>query len=305
MMEEAIQRYLWSAEHISNFAPKTIEEYGRVIRFIYSRFDFTKAERPSEIDEAIIRSGMKSESRPHGWSQNYMAKMAFVMMSFCRWMHEEGYLDRNVYPATRIRKARPKKPKFLTEGQYKDLLAHPFVLNQDRLLMKFLWNTAVRPEEATLVEPEDVVFNETGGILRIPAAKSKGGYGEREIPFGHDLAYELKPHLEFVSSIENRPAKGIFFNKAFRPMSRVDMTERMVRIGLINNPYTDPIYITPYMFRHGRGVHWLLNGVPEVVVMRWLGHNSLSMTAHYINLAAEYSQRFMKKCLPQEFSIPA
>lgn len=343
---EHLELFIENRHLVGRKAEKTITEYRRLIGSILPCADFYGAERPSLIDEALVKHG-KNE----GWSDRYIYKHSRVMLAYCRWLFAEGHTEKNAYPFSQIPKPKPSRPDFATPQIVEKILFDPFLTLQDKLLIDILWHTAVRREECSLLRQSDfhlgqsedlatvwcdhisrhdagqpwkLLHNgslvdtdtafcprcaksrpaERSGYVNVRAEISKGGYGAREIPFGTELGNAIKRHFEIVRAVSGDP-EAVFINQYFKPMRDVDITARIRQIGDRTNPYRGPMHLTPKMFRHGRGVVWILNGVPAPVVMRWLGHNSMEMTTHYINMAADYAQKIHIKFNPDDYKMTA
>lgn len=280
---------------IKKYSPKTIKEYLRVIQGVYEHVDILNAEKPTDID-----AGIALAVRKKSWDPSYTWKMSNVVSAFCQWALADRRVERDPYPYSGFRKPKPKRPRFVTEADASLHLSNPFNTLQDIALMTVLWHTAIRREECSLIDHEDFLFNEKGGVLRIPPEKSKGGYGEREIPFGPEAAEIIKRQIECVKSQTSETA--LFLNASWKRMTDNQITDKIRAIGERVYPAKpEPVRLTPHMYRHGRGVIWLMNDVPHPVVMRWLGHASLEMLTHYINLATEYSQKMHQKYMAHEY----
>lgn len=294
---ELFEQYETFTRDIRKRKPKTVTEYMRVLRKLSAEKDLLALKDPIELDELIVEMGKREN-----WCDRYQFKLARICLPFYRWLAEKKITTENLYPKSNITKPKAARPPFLLEEDYQRLVTDPTIQQQDLALCTLLWETAVRREECSLIEQSDFTQNSDGSInLHIRPEVSKGGYGERDLTIPPHAAFIIRRQFQCVKAITPKPA--IFLNRAGRAMDPDEITARIKVIGDRSTLTHGPLVITPKMFRHGRGVVWILNDVPETVVMRWLGHISLEMTAHYVALAASISNKLHRKYLPQEYAI--
>lgn len=148
---------------------------------------------------------------------------------------------------------------------------------RDHLLLNFLWQTGARISEVIQVSVLDVDFY--AGNLKILTLKRKKPY-YRYVPMNHlkgDLAdYILEEGLsrtDLIFPITRQRAFGI------------------VQKTVIEAGY-DKERAHPHTFRHSFAVNCVLQGVPLIVIQKWLGHASIQSTMVYLKVRAEDTKQF-------------
>jgi len=185
-----------------------------------------------------------------------------------------GYLDANVMAAVRAPKQESNlAERILTEKQVREIIgAAPEGV--DRTLLKFLYYSGARVNEATILRWRHVIQRETG-IVQITI------HGK-----GRKVRSVLLPEhftVEFLS-LQRGPDEPVFqrFDRRLRklaPMSRKhmhDVVSQAARaVGLKG--------VSPHWMRHAFASHAFSRGAKLHVVQASLGHSSASTTGRYLH----------------------
>lgn len=219
------------------------------------------------------------------WGLRFLPFFRSLYLLF-KWLQREGYRQDNPFPFSEWRKARPTTPKFLTQKQFDDLVDDPFLSHQELTLLHLLWDTGARIGEIEQLTQKNVDLEK--GIVNIPYEISKGSYSCRNVPISAKLVELLKAQAGFLRR------RGVweywFVNTSNEAMTRSGMQKVIYSIGLRQSPLRPAMRISPHQFRHSFGIRMLEQGVPQVIVQKWLGHQSMTMTAHYVNMCPDSSR---------------
>ena len=112
------------------------------------------------------------------------------------------------------------------------------------------------------------------GASRIRCSKARKGL---EVPTPADLLASLADLASFHSNERNRPMLGL---------SRQWVGEAMKRAAV--EAKIDPARAHPHAFPHTYGRNCVLRGIPIPVLQQWLGHQSLTDTQRYVELAGAH-----------------
>ena len=111
------------------------------------------------------------------------------------------------------------------------------------------------------------------GASRIRCSKARKARKAREVPIRADLLESLADLASFHSNERNRPMPGL---------SRQWVGEAMKRAAI--EAKIDPARAHP----HACGRNCVLRGIPIPVLQQWLGHQSLTDTQRYVELAGAH-----------------
>ena len=273
-MREAYERYLREEKMM---AERSVRDYLWAHDLLASRLDLSSDLQYRQVNDAI-----KDMKAREGWSQGTVYKYAVCVKNFFRWAAREGLIQNNPYPFTDWKKPRPETPRFLTESIFYGLIRDPALTFQEHAMLWTFWDTGARVGEISRLRKAN--FDLEQKLVTIPYELSKGHYSHRIVPFSDSLRDSLKRQFSLIEW------DFIFIGADNQPMSLIGIQKVINKIGMRSSPYRQPMVLSPHMFRHSFGVRMLEKGVPEVIVQKWLGHATLSMTSRYINLTSQASK---------------
>lgn len=225
------------------------------------------------------------------WSQGTVYKYSICVRHFFKWLLREQKRQDNPYPFSEWKKPRPQSPKFLTESTFQTLIDDPHLTHQEYTLLLLLWDSGARIGEiAALEQPH---FDLESGIVTVPYEISKGSYSYRNVPITQTCIEALRRQIGHVK--RRGHAKALFLNANNEPMTHTGLHKIVKAIGKRISPLRPALNIYPHMFRHAFGIRMLEKGVPQVIVQKWLGHQTLEMTSHYVHVEKESSRRIFNQ----------
>lgn len=197
---------------------------------------------------------------------------------FFAFLLEEGYLLED--PAKPLKKV--KAPKVIIEAftvdQVKDLFAMPnkktFVGFRDYCIMLVLLDTGVRLSELLNMRLDDVDLQQRKIKVMGKGAK------ERYVFFNTTTRDALKKYME----VRGRSLHHSFLwiSREDGPLKRETIQERLAQYG--QQAGLKNVRVSPHTFRHSFAKLFILNGGNTLALQNLLGHSTLEMVRHYVNL---------------------
>ena len=148
------------------------------------------------------------------------------------------------------------------------------------MAFRIMLRTGLRVSEALSLRRSDLRLNQNPPVISIrpevPGNKARKG---REVPIPADLLQSLADLASLHFKDRDRPMLDI---------TRQWVGETMKRAAV--DAGIDPDRAHPHAFRHTYGRNCVLRGVPIPVLQQWLGHQSLSDTQRYVELAGAHHE---------------
>ena len=222
---------------------------------------------------------------------------------FWDWVQAEGYFKGDRHPLDGIKKRKPQgRIVQLTEKNIADLLAQPdksrYTGLRDYCLICLQIDTGIRPGEALNLMPFDFSHEKKEIIIRAEVAKTRVS---RVLPLSDPTVQAIQKLLT-VRPWKNAP---IFATETGKPFNVQSWSRRVKAYGKKCG-----LNITAYHLRHASALLLLRRGADAFTVQNMLGHSTLQMTKHYIDLTMQDVRRghdnagVMLSILGQESSKP-
>lgn len=255
------------------FADNLIEQLGR-------SFALQKIEHPH------IRRYL-SDLYGRGLSKASVARALAAIRSWFKWLARQGYISQN--PAILV--STPKLPKHLPrvptieqmnraiDSPADEAAAWP---ERDRVIFELLYGCGIRNAELVGLNLGDIHWANEAILVRGKGRK------ERYVPLGDAAAQALRiylPERETKLAAANKVSDALLLNVRLRSSGR--LTTRSVgrivkQIALANGLSPD---VHPHTLRHAFGTHMLEEGADLRAIQELLGHERLSTTQRYTQLA--------------------
>lgn len=279
---------------------RSVKDYLEVFRVIIKKVDLLKNPDYKEINDAVKR--IKEEQ---GFSQATIYKFTICLRGITKWLDRERYTVRNLYPYADWRKPKPHTPKFLTPEVFRKIINDPFLSHQEMTLLHLLWDSAARIGELEQLKQSDFFFDQEffideqnalkckGHYVRISYEISKGNYSNRNVPITDTTKALLTRQFDLLRARGH--SSCIMLGASNQPLTKSGISKVLANIGMRESPLREKMNLSAHQFRHGFGIRMLEAGIPQIVLQKWLGHQSLSMTSHYCNLTSSSSMRIFAK----------
>ena len=277
-----------------NYSQHTLRAYADDIR---SFQDFVAGVDESlsfvDADADMLRAWIASLIDKGAAPASVSRKMS-ALRSFYDYLRAEGVVDYN--PATSLKgpKLRKRLPVFVKEGEMDSLLddvafGDGYDACRDRMIIMCFYSTGMRLSELVGLDLCDVDLERS--VIKVFGKRSR----ERIIPYGKEMASELKAYLEQRSGMQT-DSKTLFLSGNGGRISH-SYVYRMVRERLAQ--VTSVGKKSPHVLRHSFATAMLNNDAELGVVKELLGHRRLATTEVYTHLTFEELKRFYKKAHPR------
>lgn len=278
--------------HLRNekcMASRSVRDYMIVAKELFFKFDILNGLSYKQINDSL--SEMRDRLK---WSQGTIYKYSICTKHFFKWLLREGYRKDNPYSFSEWRKPRPMTPKWITVEQFEKLVDDPHLSHQELTLLYLLWDSGARIGEVSKLTQQN--FDLIKKIVNIPYEISKGNYSYRNVPISDKCADLLLTQFAYLK--RRNHFAFVFVNAENEPMTTSGLQKVVASIGVRKSPIRPTMRISAHQFRHSAGIRWIEQGVPQVIVQKWLGHQSLQMTSHYVHLDTQSSRRIFEQfCL--------
>ena len=276
--KDAITQYLSFLKRIRNHKKASIRKCEFILRNVEQSLGepLWCAKKGSQIEEAIIKAAETRKKKYNGgvldMGEQYRFRLGITVAAFLRWLHQEGFIDRNPFGKNSFRRPTKKEAYFLTHSKLKYLLNFEGLSVMEHALVRFALDTAARRFEIIAFKLKDIDFENR--IAMIHQAK---GDAFRSVPFTERTLFWLETYLAMRKNrsdyLFTRP-NGESFNhtglgEVFMGISK--------KIGFRVNAHS---------LRHTAGTMWIDANIQQALVMRFLGHTDDSVTHQYIHVSA-------------------
>lgn len=167
---------------------------------------------------------------------------------------------------------------------------------RDDALLRFLYNTGARVQEALDVRADDLRLDSPAHVL----LRGKGRK-ERLCPLWTDSVDRLR-RLFAERNIDAKQPSPVFTNRDGRSLTRFGVTyilAKYVREAAMRCPSLGRKNVHPHTLRHTTAMHLLQSGVDLNTIRCWLGHASVTTTNRYVEIDLE-----MKRCALDGMAAP-
>ncbi len=263
-------------------APKTLEAYGRDIRFFLEflaargRVDSRALARTDVV--AWLEALRAARKRPTTRARAFVA-----LREFLHHLKAEGFAARDLSEGLDAPRKNLVLPRVLDEGVAGRLMASvagddPRDL-RDRAMLELLYGCGLRVSELCGLELRD--FLADADVVR---CRGKGSR-ERIVPMGGACGRALRRYLESARASfakGNADERHLFVTRLGRAFTRMGvfkmLRERAGAAGL------DPSAVSPHVLRHCFATHMLQHGADIRAIQEMLGHASISTTQVYTHV---------------------
>lgn len=181
---------------------------------------------------------------------------------------------------------------FSEEGLEK-LLSMPdktrFVGLRDYAIMLFLLDTGVRLSELVGIKLVDLKLADNEVIITM----AKGGK-HRRVFISTKTKETLQKYLRIRGDIPGNP--NLFVNSEDLPMKGRNVQERLTVYG--SRAKLEGVRVSPHTFRHTFAKMYIIRGGDPFSLQALLGHSTLDMVRHYVNLWGNDLQKMHRQFSP-------
>jgi integrase/recombinase XerC len=280
-MEQQLTSYMNHLSAEKNASQYTLRNYRREIgEFI----DFLQRKGIStwdKVDKDVVREYL-AWLNDESYAKASVARRLSELRSFCRFLIRERLLAANPFDSISAPKVPKRLPRFLSAEEVKNLLAAPDTSDpqgmRDRAMLELLYAAGMRVSELAGLNLADV--ENSPAQIKVVGKGNKERYVLIGRPaFRAVMTYirEGRPKL-----IGKKTSNAIFLNRFGGRL-----TVRSVQMTLAKYAMKAGIKgeVTPHVLRHTFATHLLDGGADLRSVQELLGHESLSTTQIYTQVA--------------------
>ncbi len=260
-------------------------------------FSFLQHQRLSvELLSAADASDFRQWLHQRGYQASTLARKLSALRQFYRFLLIKKIVKENPFALQRTPKTTRHLPKPLNENDIEALLQAPDTRTltglRDKAMLEVMYAAGLRVSELVNLRLGQVNLNR--GLLRIFGKGEK----ERLVPLGEEAVTWLSRylHARAISDSQNHPRQLIFSTLRGSGMTRQAFWYRIKKYarqcGLSPLP-------SPHQLRHSFATHLLNHGADLRVVQMLLGHENLSTTQIYTQVANRALKTIHRKHHPR------
>lgn len=247
-------------------------------------------------DMKILRAYLAKEIEK--FSRATVARRLSVIKGFLKFLHREGYIEKNIAKLISLPRQEQKLPHILKAEDAIKLIngipTHTLRQKRMRAIVELLYSTGIRVSELAGLTYEKIDFR--NGTLTVFGKGSK----ERVVPMGRYCQQALRDYVDTVPSMQKRGVKTpLFLNQDGEAVS-VRTIQRNLREFALEVLGTTGEKVTPHTLRHSCATHLLSGGAGLREIQELLGHRSLVTTQKYTQVDVERLKASYKKAHPKE-----
>ncbi len=249
--------------------------------------------RPVEITDKTLKQCILYWKRDLAQSPTTINHRIRSLKQLYLFLNKEGIVNTN--PAIPLEKLKSQKViiKPFEEEQLHKILAQPdkstFVGFRDYTIMLVLLDTGTRLIELQNIKIPDIDLKGNKILVFGKGAK------EREVVFQGTTKQYLRRYISVRGDLDH---DYLWVSDRNEPMTRRNIQQRLKiygRMAGITN-----IRVSPHTFRHTSAKLYIKRGGDILSLQKLLGHSSLDMVRHYVNLWGSDLQQMHKKFSPVE-----
>jgi site-specific recombinase XerD len=265
------------------YSPKTIREYGYVLKHLKSHFERNGIDDVKQISEGRMHEYLENlEHRQQSGKSAYIR--AKRLGKYFQFLEEAGYLFLSPLQDWSIRSYPKSSFPAIDETQIERMLSgiktdSPLCL-KGKAMMELAYSSALRPRELYNLKITDIDFKKE--LLFIEQSK---GNKDRVVPVGKQA---LRWTEKYITEARPKYIKGkkhefVFISHKTGEKLTVWGVRWAIRQTLEHSGFTP---IKPYSLRHTAATALLNNGMPVGYISNLLGHAEIRTTQIYLNVKA-------------------
>ncbi|MFP4496849.1 MAG: site-specific tyrosine recombinase/integron integrase [Vulcanimicrobiota bacterium] len=290
-----------------NLSKRTIKEYSHDLKIFFNFFKpFLEAELTiNNIDERTIREFLTFLKIEKNYSSRAMNRKISTLKAYFRFLEQEEYIKKS--PMHRIKTVKMGKhiPRVFSREAVEKIIdtsvtgeepdksntsyRMPFKTEQrDLAILELFYATGMRIAELSGLNIEDIDFD--NNMIKVTGKGNK----QRMVLMNTSAANALR---DWLAQRPARSGKPVFVNRNLNRLSirgiQIMFKKRLQQSGI-------PQEGSPHTMRHSFATHLLEGGADLVSIKELLGHENLSTTQIYTNIAMERIKKVYKESHPRE-----
>lgn len=284
-MENRTEEFLLYLKVEKGFSPNTVTSY---------RNDLKKLGRSELTPDGLSKFIKRLHSS--GLSPSTVARHLAAVKSYCRFLINEGYIQKDPTEDLVFPKLGKKLPKAISAAQAGALMDLPAGMKKldlrDRAVLEVLYGCGLRASEVVSLKLDDV--NYESGFIRCFGKGSK----ERIVPAGKGCLSVLRTYVNVARKriLKKRMSDCLFLDIKGKPLTRQGL-------WFIIKKYAGKLgsdkKISPHTLRHSFATHLLEGGADLRSVQEMLGHANIATTQVYTSVSRERLKKIYREAHPR------
>ncbi len=205
-----------------------------------------------------------------------------TLRAFFNWLVIEGLAQNSPAKDLKLPKVSRKVVSTLSDEEIGAIL-NTFSISpsdaRNQTLFMLLIDTGLRISELVNLKMDDVHMDE--GYLKVMGKGKK----ERIVPIGNNAQRALQRYLfRFRPKPNNPVTSNVFLSTSSQPLTENSMKLMFTRLAKRSGVYR----LHAHLCRHTFATRFLINGGDVFSLQQILGHSTLEMVRHYVNLASSH-----------------
>ena len=250
------------------------------------------ATEPGLVTEAMLRE-VVLRMVDGGLSPTTINHRVRSLKQFYQFLITDSLVGSNPTEKLDRKKSQSTLVETFTEEQLTALLAaadkNRFVGLRDYMIMLLLLDTGVRLSELVGIKLSDIKLPDNEVII----TEGKGGK-HRRVFVSAKTKETLKKYLRVRGDIPGNPY--LFVSMEDQPMQRRNVQERLCIYG--SKAKLEGVRVSPHTFRHTFARMYITRGGDPFSLQALLGHSTLDMVRHYVNLWGSDLQKMHRQFSP-------
>jgi integrase/recombinase XerC len=251
-------------------------------------------ERLTQLD--FLREFLSYEMEQY--ERTTVARRLSVIKGFLKFLHREGYLQKNIAKLITLPRLHEKLPTVLKPEEVLRLIegipAGTLREKRTKAIVELLYSTGIRISELVRLDLEHINFR--GGTIVVLGK----GDRERMVPMGRHCQSAIHDYIQAMpKSLLPGPKAPVFLNQdgerlTIRTIQRNLKEFAALTLGPLG------LKVSPHTLRHSCATHLLSGGAGLREIQELLGHRSLVTTQKYTQVDIERLKASYKKAHPKE-----
>jgi len=292
--DKACKSYLLH-KRAMNLSPRSLEFYEEAL--LHFERVFKRKELVLDLPRLTVRQFKEhyiGYMLEHGLASNTINNRIRACNTFFRFLYEEQLISQPIFEQIRLIVAEKQMIQTLTKEQMLMLLSQPdkrtFTGLRDYTIMLLLFETGMRISECINLDLTDVYLKEHEIIIRMGKGRKS-----RRVPIQKTCIRTLQQYLAERGELNT---KALFINVENERICIRTVQEYIKEYGKLAG--IEGVRVSPHTFRHTMAKFYVINGGDIFTLQKILGHSTLDMVRHYVELFSSDVQEQHQKYSPVE-----
>lgn len=297
------QKYFESLA-IRQYSARTIDAKCNSLKRFAAFCDIRDIQRPEQVDKTIASRYQKHlhhyrKEDGMALSANTQRYLVGDVRGFFTWLNDEGYLLFNPFASLVLPKVPVRLPKgIMNVDEVEKVMKQPNLDTiqgiRDRAMLEVFYSTGIRRSELLALQLLDL--DRVRGLIAINQGK---GAKDRIVPIGERALFWVDRYLIDARPelVRNVAEQALFITERGGPLSTSHITKRFgeyIKAANINKSGAC------HVFRHSTATLMLECGADIRHIQALLGHESLSTTQIYTQVAIQHLKEVHQRTHPGE-----